>query len=94
MGDRGLPARLPPARAALLAAGERSSWSRRSAGHKCAGVPGIPLASWIDHPLTGGRYSFGGTLATNARVRIDSWPRVIAFLREALAAAASDGGCR
>ena len=54
------------------------------AGHNCAGVPGIPLASWIDHPLTGGRSSFGGTPAINARARIDSWPRVIAFLRETL----------
>jgi hypothetical protein len=54
------------------------------AGHNCAGVPGLPLASWIQHPLTGGRYSFGGTLATNARARIHSWPRVIAFLRETL----------
>jgi BAAT / Acyl-CoA thioester hydrolase C terminal len=55
-----------------------------AAGHNCAGVSGIPLASWIDHPLTGGRYSFGGTPAINARARIDSWPRVIAFLRETL----------
>jgi len=36
------------------------------------------------HPLTGGRYSFGGTRAGNARARADSWPRVVAFLRDAL----------
>jgi dienelactone hydrolase len=66
------------------------------AGHNCAGVPGIPLSSWIEHPLTGGRYSFGGTLATSARARIDSWPLVIRFLREAGptngSAAPPDGG--
>jgi dienelactone hydrolase len=43
------------------------------AGHNCAGVRGIPLASWIDHPLTVQRYSFGGTPNTNARARIHSW---------------------
>jgi dienelactone hydrolase len=62
------------------------------AGHNCAGVPGIPLSSWIEHPLTGGRYSFGGTPATNARARIDSWPRVIAFLRTTLPVTSDPAG--
>jgi dienelactone hydrolase len=54
------------------------------AGHNCAGVPGLPVPTWIKHPLTGRRYSFGGTPANNARARIDSWPRLITFLRETL----------
>jgi dienelactone hydrolase len=54
------------------------------AGHNCAGVPGLPVATWIEHPLTGHRYSFGGTPSANARARIDSWPRVITFLRDTL----------
>ena len=54
-------------------------------GHICAGVPGTPVVTEVrHHPLTGGRYSFGGTRAGNARARADSWPRVVAFLRDAL----------
>jgi dienelactone hydrolase len=54
----------------------------RDGGHICAGVPGTPVATEVKHhPLTGGRYSFGGTRAANARARADSWPRVVAFLR-------------
>jgi dienelactone hydrolase len=53
-------------------------------GHQSAGVPGIPIPPSVQHPLTGRRYSFGGTLATNSRARIDSWPRIIGFLRETL----------
>ena len=34
--------------------------------------------------LTGGRYGLGGTRAGNARARADSWPRVVAFMRDAL----------
>jgi len=51
------------------------------AGHQCAGVPGIPVPPSVQHPLTGRRYSFGGTLATNSRARIDSWPQIVGFLR-------------
>jgi len=63
------------------------------AGHQSAGVPGIPIPPVIEHPLTGRRYSFGGTAASNARARIDSWPQIIAFLREAadLAARSATG---
>ena len=57
----------------------------RDGGHICAGVPGTPVVTEVrNHPLTGGRYSFGGTRAGNARARADSWPRVVAFLRDAL----------
>jgi dienelactone hydrolase len=58
----------------------------RDGGHTCAGVPGVPVPTEVKHhPLTGGRYSLGGTRAGNARGRADSWPRVVAFMREALA---------
>src|SRR5215469_2666453 len=57
----------------------------RDGGHTCTGVPGTPVVTEVrKHPLTGGRYSFGGTRAGNAHARADSWPRVVAFLREAL----------
>ena len=59
--------------------------SYRDGGHTCTGVPGTPVVTEVrNHPLTGGRYSFGGTRAGNAHARADSWPRVVAFLREAL----------
>ena len=48
-------------------------------------VPGTPVVTEVRrHPLTGGSYSFGGTRAGNALARADSWPRVVAFLRDAL----------
>jgi hypothetical protein len=54
-------------------------------GHTSAGVPGTPVVTEARrHPLTGASYSFGGTRAGNAHARADSWPRVVAFLREAL----------
>jgi dienelactone hydrolase len=57
----------------------------RDGGHACAGVPGTPVVIEAPpHPLTGVRYSFGGTRAGNARARAGSWPRVIAFLHDAL----------
>jgi hypothetical protein len=59
------------------------------AGDQSAGVPGIPIPPSVQHPLNGRRYSFGGTFATNARARIDSWPHIIAFLREAACLAAA-----
>ena len=51
------------------------------AGHTCFGVPGLPVyVSARNHPLTGSDYSFGGTRSGNARARVDSWPKVVAFL--------------
>jgi len=59
--------------------------SYRDGGHTAAGVPGTPVVTEARrHPLTGASYSFGGTRAGNARARADSWPRVVAFLRDAL----------
>ena len=56
----------------------------RNGGHVCAGIPGTPIATQSPpHPLTSVRYSFGGTRAGNARARADSWPLVVAFLRDA-----------
>jgi dienelactone hydrolase len=55
------------------------------AGHVGFGPPGTPLMTSVPHhPLTGGSYAFGGTRATNARSRADSWPRVLLFLARAL----------
>jgi dienelactone hydrolase len=57
----------------------------RDGGHTSAGVPGTPVVTEARrHPLTGASYSFGGTRAGNAHARADSWPRVVAFLRDAL----------
>jgi dienelactone hydrolase len=59
--------------------------SYRDGGHICAGIPGTPAVTETpQHPLTGLRYSLGGTRAGNARARIDSWPRIITFLHDAL----------
>lgn len=52
-------------------------------GHMCGGIPGIPVAAEVRHPLTSALYTFGGSQAANARARADSWPRVLAFLRAA-----------
>src|SRR5262249_59045888 len=59
--------------------------SYRHGGHTSAGVPGTPVVTAARlHPLTGASYSLGGTQAGNAHARADSWPRVVAFLRDAL----------
>ena len=59
--------------------------SYREGGHLCAGIPSIPVTTEAPpHPLTGVRYSLGGTRAGNAHARADSWPRVVAFLHDAL----------
>jgi dienelactone hydrolase len=55
------------------------------AGHLCFGVPGAPvLTETGPHPVTGVSYALGGTRAANAAARADSWPRMLAFLSEAL----------
>jgi dienelactone hydrolase len=56
------------------------------AGHLSAGVPGMPAPTQVRHPLTRGFYDLGGTPAGNAAARADSWPRVLAFLADALGA--------
>lgn len=55
------------------------------AGHTGAGVPEFPGETEVRHPLTGMTYALGGTPDGNAAARADSWPRVIEFLRAALA---------
>jgi dienelactone hydrolase len=57
----------------------------QDAGHTGPGVPGLPVATEVRHPLTGAHYCFGGSRAGNARARSDSWPRVISFLESSLA---------
>jgi dienelactone hydrolase len=58
--------------------------SYRDGGHTAAGMPGTPVVTEARrHPLTGASYSFGGTRAGSAHARADSWPRVVAFLRDA-----------
>jgi dienelactone hydrolase len=57
----------------------------RDGGHVCAGVPGTPVVTEAPpHPLTGVVYCLGGPGAATARAGPDSWPRVIAFLHDAL----------
>jgi dienelactone hydrolase len=57
------------------------------AGHM-VGPAGLPATvTSILHPLRGMALALGGTPAGNAAAAADSWPRVLAFLRGALAAA-------
>jgi len=54
-------------------------------GNTRFGVPSTPVvAESGPHPLTGGRYAFGGSRAGNAAARADSWPRLLDFLAAAL----------
>lgn len=52
------------------------------AGHLLFGPPIAP-----DHPFYQRLGSFGGSIAGNAEARADSWPKVLAFLKDALAGA-------
>jgi dienelactone hydrolase len=55
------------------------------AGHMI-GPAGLPATvTVILHPLRGARLALGGTPAGNAAAAADSWPRALAFLRDALA---------
>ena len=55
------------------------------AGHLAFGPPGLPVMTMTArHPLTGGAYALGGTRATNASARADSWPRILRFLAQVL----------
>ncbi|WP_372786397.1 acyl-CoA thioester hydrolase/BAAT C-terminal domain-containing protein [Phenylobacterium sp.] len=51
------------------------------AGHLAFGAP-IPLG----HPARRMLGRFGGSVSTNAAAREDSWPRIVAFLKEVLGA--------
>jgi acetyl esterase/lipase len=50
------------------------------AGHVGAGVPGLPVVTQTQHPLTGELYLFGGTPQANAHARAASWPTVVSLL--------------
>ncbi len=56
------------------------------AGH-CFGWPNLAssLVQRIVHPADGKTYDMGGTAEGSAKARLDSWPRMIGFLHEALA---------
>lgn len=54
-------------------------------GHTAPGPPGVPVFTETIHPLTRERYLFGGTASGCAAARADSWPKVVQFLRDALA---------
>jgi pimeloyl-ACP methyl ester carboxylesterase len=55
-----------------------------AAGHM-VGPVGLPATiTSIVHPLRGLSLALGGTPAGNAAAAADSWPRVLAFLRDAL----------
>src|SRR5580765_1318028 len=73
--------------AARLAAHTRAVTHLRysGAGHMIGPV-GLPAtANTILHPLRGRAMALGGTPAGNAAAAADSWPRVLEFLRTALA---------
>ena len=73
---------LPGDAPAASAVAPRAAFEPALAGH--AVIP----AGDIRGPLlflTGGRYGLGGTRAGNARARAGSRPRVVAFLRDAIA---------
>ncbi len=56
------------------------------AGH-IIGQPGLPATVTASlHPLAGRSLAFGGNPRDNAAAAADSWPKVLAFFREALSA--------
>ena len=54
------------------------------AGHTAPGPPGVPVFVSVHHALVDRPMAFGGTRAGVATARADSWPRVVAFLADAL----------
>lgn len=60
------------------------------AGH-LIGAPYVPTTvSAIRHAVTGGNFALGGTAKGTAFARSDSWPKVLAFLKQNLTGAAGD----
>ena len=53
------------------------------AGH-AIGPPHAPPALSAYHPVAQRVYALGGNLRDCARANVDSWPRVIQFLKQAL----------
>ena len=61
--------------------------SYHGAGH-IIGQPGMPATVTASlHPLAGRSLAFGGNAKDNAAAAADSWPKVIAFFRDALTTA-------
>jgi dienelactone hydrolase len=61
-----------------------------NAGHFACLPPNLPAATaTARHPLVPMLFAFGGTSRGNAAASADLWPRIVAFLREHLAAAAT-----
>lgn len=55
------------------------------AGHDLAWPHGPTTMRRWTHPVSGAPIEFGGTAVGTARARADAWPRMLAFLRGALA---------
>jgi hypothetical protein len=54
------------------------------AGHTCTVPAGFPAPLAAVHPVTGGRYAYGGTTVGNAHASAGSWLETIEFLRTSL----------
>jgi dienelactone hydrolase len=54
------------------------------AGHTCTVPAGFPTPLAAVHPVTGGRYAYGGTTAGNAHASASSWLETIEFLGSSL----------
>jgi dienelactone hydrolase len=54
------------------------------AGHTCTVPAGFPVPLAAVHPVTGGRYAYGGTTVGNAHASASSWHETIEFLRTSL----------
>jgi BAAT / Acyl-CoA thioester hydrolase C terminal len=54
------------------------------AGHTCTVPAGFPAPLAAVHPVTGGRYAYGGTTVGNAHASASSWRETIEFLRTSL----------
>ena len=62
-----------------------SHLSYPGAGH-IIGQPGLPATvTASEHPLAGRALAYGGNAQANAAAAADSWPKVLALFREALA---------
>ena len=60
-------------------------WSFEDAGHSIAWPHGPTTMLRSVHPVSGETMEMGGTPQGNAQARSESWPRMLQFLREALA---------
>jgi pimeloyl-ACP methyl ester carboxylesterase len=56
------------------------------AGHTLGTPAGFPIPLRSVHPVRGGTYAYGGSLAGNAHASVDSWGEILSFLHSSLAA--------